>query len=83
MILGDFKPNNWYLSHTYSFSYWAKYYCRVIPAEDVKREKGVFSRDKLNLYLKNVLELDGTHYKVVIRDEANMEYPVGPKFVKL
>jgi len=37
---------------------------RVIPAEDVKREKGVFSRDKLNLYLKNVLELDGTHYKV-------------------
>ena len=36
----------------------------IIPAEDVKREKGVFTRDKLNLYLKNVVELDGLHFKV-------------------
>ena len=36
----------------------------IIPAEDVKREKGVFTRDKLNLYLKNVVELDGMHYRV-------------------
>ena len=64
----------WGIPHLRCFSYWTKYYCRVIPAEDVKREKGVFSRDKLNLYLKNVLELDGTHYKVVIRDGPDIEY---------
>ena len=37
---------------------------RIIPAEDVKREKGVFTRDKLNLYLKNTVELEGMHYRV-------------------
>jgi len=36
----------------------------IIPAEDCKREKGVFTKDKLNLYLKNVVELDGMHFKV-------------------
>ncbi len=36
----------------------------IIPAEDCKREKGVFTKDKLNLYLKNVVELDGPHFKV-------------------
>ena len=36
----------------------------VIPADECKREKGVFTKDKLNLYLKNVVELDGPHFKV-------------------
>jgi hypothetical protein len=35
----------------------------VIPADECKREKGVFTKDKLNLYLKNVVELDGPHIK--------------------
>jgi len=36
----------------------------VIEADDIKREKGVLTRDKLNLYLKNVVELDGAIFKL-------------------
>ena len=36
----------------------------IIEADDVKREKGLFSREKLNLYLKSVVELDGAVFKV-------------------
>merc|ERR1712209_201199 len=36
----------------------------IIEADDIKREKGLFSREKLNLYLKSVIELDGAVFKV-------------------
>merc|ERR1739844_747226 len=36
----------------------------IIEADDIKREKGLFSRDKLNLYLKSVVQLDGAVFKV-------------------
>jgi len=36
----------------------------VIEADDIKREKGVFTRDKLSLYLKNVVELDGATFRL-------------------
>jgi len=36
----------------------------VIEADDIKREKGVLTRDKLSLYLKNVVELDGAVFKL-------------------
>ena len=36
----------------------------VIEADDIKREKGVHTRDKLQLYLKNVTELDGLAFKL-------------------
>ena len=36
----------------------------TIEADDIKREKGLFTRDKLNLYLKNVMELEGQVFKV-------------------
>ena len=36
----------------------------IIPAADCRREKGVYTKDKLNLYLKNVVELEGVHFKV-------------------
>merc|ERR1712013_621756 len=36
----------------------------VIEADDIKREKGVLTRDKLNLYLKNVVELDGAIFRL-------------------
>eukprot|EP00092_Neocalanus_flemingeri_P010571 GFUD01011387.1.p1 GENE.GFUD01011387.1~~GFUD01011387.1.p1 ORF type:complete len:1574 (+),score=621.92 GFUD01011387.1:101-4822(+) len=36
----------------------------VIEADDIKREKGVLTRDKLSLYLKNVVELDGVVFKL-------------------
>lgn len=36
----------------------------VIEADDIKREKGLLTRDKLNLYLKNVVELDGVVFKL-------------------
>merc|ERR1712155_130415 len=31
----------------------------VIEADDVRRDKGVLNREKLSLYLKNVVELEG------------------------
>jgi len=36
----------------------------TIEADDIKREKGVLTRDKLSLYLKNVVELDGAVFKL-------------------
>ena len=36
----------------------------IIEADDRKREKGLFSREKLNLYLKSVVQLDGAVFKV-------------------
>merc|ERR1712123_163141 len=36
----------------------------VVEADDIKREKGVLTRDKLSLYLKNVVELDGAVFKL-------------------
>ena len=46
----------------------------IIEADDIKREKGMFTRDKRNLYLKNVLELDGVVYK--LKAQAAQAYSV-------
>lgn len=36
----------------------------LIEAEDVRREKGILSKEKLNLFMKNVLQLVGTNFVV-------------------
>jgi len=36
----------------------------TIEAEDIRREKGVLSKEKLNLFMKNVLQLSGTNMVV-------------------
>ena len=47
-----------YLNYLFNFQ------VRIVDADDIRREKGIYTREKNLLFLKNVIELssDGNHH---------------------
>ena len=71
-----------YLNYLFNFQ------VRIVDADDIRREKGIYTREKNLLFLKNVIELssDGNHHllnqvesKYKLKEMAFSEIFAGPE----